>query len=164
MIARVAVLAAVCALLVVAGCGSEPSSSSDAQRLDFTARTLDGEKLRGDSLLGKPTVLWFWAPWCVKCNREAPGVARVWQSNSDNVRFVGVAALDEVPAMQDFVRRHKLDGFEHLNDKDAQVWQKFGVTEQPAYAFISARGDIEIATGELSEDELGKRVAGVIAD
>ncbi len=164
MIRRIAVLVSICALLVVTGCGEDSSSQSGAERLNFTAQTLDGEQLRGESLTGRPTVLWFWTPWCVKCNREAPGVARVWQENQQNVRFVGVAALDDVSAMKEFVQRHKLSGFTHLNDEDTKVWKKFGVTAQPAYAFISARGDIDIVTNELSEADLKQRVASVIAD
>ena len=32
--------------------------------LDFTSETVAGEPFDGADLAGKPTVFWFWAPWC----------------------------------------------------------------------------------------------------
>jgi thiol-disulfide isomerase/thioredoxin len=72
-------------------------------------------------------LLWFWAPWCPKCEAEAPTIAEA-AKNAGNVAFVGVAAQDEVPAMQDFVDRFDLGSFPHIADTDAAVWQRFGVT------------------------------------
>jgi len=127
------------------------------EQLDFTAQTVDGKEFAGASLAGKPAVLWFWAPWCPKCQAEAPTIAEAARDAGD-VQFVGVAAQDEVPAMRDFVRRFDLGAFPHLADTDAAVWRRFGVTYQPAYAFISSSGDVQVETDQLDEDELLARV------
>ncbi|ANZ35957.1 hypothetical protein BBK82_07545 [Lentzea guizhouensis] len=82
----------------------------------FTARTLDGAEISGAALAGKPVVLWFWAPWCPKCQREAPGMSKELGSS---VTFVGVAALDQVPAMQGFVDRYDLKSSQHIADTPA---------------------------------------------
>ncbi|MFC4126324.1 redoxin domain-containing protein [Nocardia rhizosphaerae] len=128
------------------------------EQLNFTARTVDGAEFAGASLAGKPAVLWFWAPWCPTCQREAPGVAAAARANSD-VRFVGVAALDQEPAMRAFVGDYDLGFFPNLADVDGQVWQKFGVTAQPAYAFVGADGEVEVWRGTLDEAELASRIA-----
>jgi thiol-disulfide isomerase/thioredoxin len=128
--------------------------------LQFTAKTLGGQDFSGESLLGKPAVLWFWAPWCPVCQREAPLVGKVAGANP-GVTFVGVAAQDQIPAMQKFVAEYPVGGFTHLADTDGAVWAKFGVTSQPAYAFITADGGIDVVKGSLSESQLTERVGAL---
>jgi peroxiredoxin len=152
---------------VAAGCGkpapggaqhqsaTAPGVSPEALR--FTATTVDGKQFSGDSLAGKPAVLWFWASWCPVCQGESGGVAKVAQANTD-VTFVGVAALSDVPAMREFVTRYGIGSFTNLADTNASVWQRFGVTSQPAYAFIRRDGTVDTVKGSLSEDELASRV------
>lgn len=127
------------------------------EQLRFTAKTVDGKDFSGESLAGKPALLWFWAPWCPNCQAEAPTIAAAARAAGD-VRFVGVAAQDEVPAMRDFVQRYDLGSFTHIADTDAAVWKRFGVTYQPAYAFVSADGTIETETDQLDKDELLARI------
>ncbi|RZQ64893.1 protein disulfide oxidoreductase [Amycolatopsis suaedae] len=138
-----------------------PGAATIAEQLRFTAKTVDGKDFTGQSLAGKPAVLWFWAPWCPVCQREAPTVANAAQA-ATGVTFVGVAAQDEVPAMQAFVSKYKLDSFVHLADVDAAVWKRFGVTAQPAFAFIGADGSVDVVKGTLSEQDLAAR-AGTLA-
>jgi thiol-disulfide isomerase/thioredoxin len=183
------IVAVISTVLMLAGCGDEqpeaggrststqpPTATSSSQPADdaatgtqppavpvqlrFTANTVDGKQFSGESLAGKPAVLWFWAPWCPKCQAEAPTIAEA-AKNATGVRFVGVAAQDEMPAMRNFVQRYDLGSFPHLADTDAAVWKRFGVTYQPAYAFVSSNGDIEMETAQLDEDELLARVGAL---
>lgn len=126
------------------------------ERLRFEAKTVDGEVFAGKDLYGSPAVLWFWAPWCPTCQAEAPTIAAA--AKIEGVRFVGVAAQDQVPAMREFVDRFSLGSFPHLADTDAEIWRRFDVTYQPAYAFVSANGDIEVEKDLLEPEELMKRV------
>jgi len=77
------------------------------------------------------------------------------------VTFVGVAAQDEVSAMQQFVDTYPVGGFTHLADTDGAVWAKFGVTYQPAYAFVDADGGIDVVKASMSEAELTERVGAL---
>jgi thiol-disulfide isomerase/thioredoxin len=182
-----ALVAMVSAVLVLTGCGGDqpdarstppPVQTSSSQPADdaatgtsapapvvpeqlrFTAKTVDGKEFSGESLAGKPALLWFWAPWCPKCQAEAPTIAEAVRGAGD-VAFVGVAAQDEVSAMADFVERFGLGSFPHLADTDATVWQRFGVTYQPAHAFISSDGTIEMETDQLDKDELLARIGAL---
>lgn len=158
--------------MLATGCATEASNGSEqrpapavgensqttTETLRFAATTVDGQDFSGESLAGKPAVLWFWAAWCAICQREAPGVAEVAQEHADDVNFVGVAALSGVPDMREFVSRNELGEFTHLADTEGSVWQRFGVTTQPAYAFIGSDGSVDTVKGTLSEDELATRV------
>ena len=165
---------------LVAACGSESGTAPSAApaatsptatgptlantevpaELQFTAKTINGQDFSGESLFGKPAVLWFWAPWCPTCQREAPMVGQIADTHP-GVRFVGVAALDQLPAMQKFVDTFPVKGFTHLADTDGAVWAKFGITHQPAYAFVGADGSIDVVRDSLSESELTQRVTAL---
>jgi hypothetical protein len=71
-----ALLAAAALGLVLAGCGSEgsgrgdgqwvgsaPTSAPTADLLSFTAPTIGGGEVDAATFRGRPTLLWFWAPW-----------------------------------------------------------------------------------------------------
>lgn len=165
----VIVLAGLCAL---AGCGSSDvkGASSKIPALtsvwtttdyDFTAETVADQPFEGTSLAGKDVVLWFWAPWCPQCKREAPFVATAQAANTE-VTFVGVAGLGQVSSMQKFVKDYKLSDFEHLADVDGSLWQRFGVTGQPAYAFIDGEtGKVDVLRGELGQADISRRTAAL---
>lgn len=148
----------------VATTSSEASASAPAEappavpvQLQFSATTINGEPFSGESLAGKPAVLWFWAPWCPICQREAPMVGQVSATHPD-VTFVGVAGLADIPAMREFVDKYPVDTFTEIADTDGEVWMKFGVTKQPAYAFVKADGTVDVVRGSMSEPELTERV------
>ncbi len=143
--------------------GAEQAAPAAPEQLRFSARTLDGKDFAGQSLAGKAAVLWFWAPWCPKCQREAPSVARAAQANTGKVEFVGVAAQDDLPAMQGFVTKYQVGSFQHLADLDASVWRRFGITQQPAYAFVRPNGSVEVVKNQLSEAELAARLRQLTA-
>lgn len=176
----VAMGVAISATMVLAGCGADerpvsgppmeqsPPASSEAaattpaqgdvpEELRFTAKTVDGMDFNGASLASKPAVVWFWASWCPKCQAEAPGVRKAAEATDGSVSFLGVAALSDVPAMQNFVDRYQVGGFTHLADEDAAIWKRFGVVAQPAYAFVGSDGSVEVVTDRVSEADLLER-------
>jgi len=180
---RRVVVAAACALTLSACAGSSsserPASSPTPESqqstvqespeevpesLRFTARTVDGDSFDAKKLAGKKTVLWFWAPWCSECRREASSLSAVQKATADEVTFVGVASLGPVSDMKAFVTDYKVGGFEHLADVDGKVWRRFDVVRQPAHAFIDDDGSVELVRGEMDRKDLTDRVDALIAD
>ncbi|WP_196776890.1 redoxin domain-containing protein [Haloechinothrix halophila] len=147
-------------LLVLAACGTATETNAGngsggvPPQLNFTATTLDGDEFSGETLAGEPAVLWFWTPWCAVCQHEAGFIADMADKHGDTVTFVGVAAQDNVEAMRAFANRFGIDSFTNLNDKDGSVWAAFEVPAQPAFAFISASGDVERVNGTVTEQEM----------
>lgn len=190
MLARVRVATLVAAALMLAGCApaappatdpppatetastpepaapepaaSEPPAPDDPNSpLAFTAVDLAGAEVNLADLAGQPVVLWFWAPWCSICRGEGPGVADVAAALEDRVTFIGVAGRGEVPAMEVFVADTGTGSFAHLVDDDGSLWERFGVTYQPAYAFIGADGSVEVLIGALG-DTLAERAEALL--
>lgn len=189
---RMSIAAVTCAAMVLAGCATQgqtagptsPQQASSApvasapddaatggpgnessrvpEALRFTAKTVDGKDFNGESLAGKPVVVWFWASWCPKCQAEAPGVRKAAGVTAGSVTFLGVAALSDVPAMRGFLDRYQVGGFTHLADQDAAIWKRFGVVAQPAYAFIGADGTVDVVTDRVSADDLLGRARSLV--
>lgn len=144
----------------LAGCSGtenkETASAQSSRLLNFTAKTIDGADFAGSSLAGKKAVLWFWAPWCPTCQKEAPDLQKAATAHP-KVTFVGVAAQDQVPAMRDFVSKYGLT-FTQLADSDAKVWALYDVTHQPAFAFLGSEGKAEVVKSPLSGQELDNKI------
>jgi thiol-disulfide isomerase/thioredoxin len=150
------------AAALVFGLLTAPRVLAADDRLQFSATTLSGAPFNGATLQGKPSVLWFWTPWCPFCNAEAPGVSQVAAANRA-VTFVGIAAHSDVGAMQDFVSKYNLN-FTNLNDTDGSIWARYNVPWQPAYVFYRADGTstfVNNPTSAMSQQELAGRVAAL---
>jgi thiol-disulfide isomerase/thioredoxin len=158
-------------VLLVSGCGAQPpagpaapaaSGASAPKLLKFTAKTLADKDFSGESLAGKAAVLWFWAPWCPRCMGEAPHLGALARDNAGKVTFVGVGAQDGLPAMKKFVAENQVGGFDHLADLDASIWTRFGITQQPAYAFVQPDGSVEVVKQQLTEPALNEKVTELL--
>ena len=146
---------------------SEEDSGKDAgaakaapASLKFSGTTLDGKQFKGESLADKPTVLWFWAPWCSTCQAQAAKTAKLADEYKGKVNFVGVAGLAKTDPCQGFVKTQKVGNFPHLNDQKGSVWKKFGVTQQSTYVMLDKDGK-KVHEGSSSPDELGEVVSGL---
>ncbi len=169
-------LLAVLTLLGVAACSTSTGSrgtpgasvattgeSSPFAHLGAVPKTVDGATFDAASLTGRPVVLWFWAPWCTICRGEAPTVAKIAAEFDGQVEFVGVAGLDTVSAMAQFVEQTGTGDITHLADTDGTIWREYGVAVQPAFAFITSDGRADVRVGSLGEAALRARVVEVAA-
>ncbi|MHC0429323.1 redoxin domain-containing protein [Streptomyces sp. O3] len=111
------------------------------ETLRFTGTTVDGKPFDAATLAGKPTVLWFWAPWCPTCKGQAAETAKVAKDFDGKAHVVGVAGLDKQKAMADFVSDNDVDGFPQLNDERGDIWKKFEITEQSVYVILDEDGE-----------------------
>ncbi|MFD0823718.1 TlpA family protein disulfide reductase, partial [Micromonospora zhanjiangensis] len=130
--------------------------------LTFEAKTLAGQPFKGATLAGRPTVLWFWAPWCATCAGQASSVAELSAQYGDRVGFVGVAGLGELPAMKDFVKEFSLQQVTQLNDRAGTVWRRFQVAEQSTFVILDKDGRVT-HRGWLDSQEFEQKVAALAA-
>lgn len=120
------------------------------------ASTIDGASFDANTLAGRPTVAWFWAPWCVVCRGEAPDVAAIAGQYADRVNFIGVAGRGEAAEMRDFVSDTGTGAITHLDDSSGAIWAAYEIYAQPAFAFITDDGRQETFTGALGADDLAQ--------
>ncbi len=124
--------------------------------LDFTSQTVDGERFDGTTLVGKPTVFWFWAPWCSTCRAQISGVGELAATHRGEVNVVGVGSLDEQEAIEGFAAEVSPD-VTLLADPGGAVRRQLGVTAQSTYLVLDEAGT-QRASGYLDDAELAALV------
>ena len=76
---------------------------------------------------------------------------------------IGVSSRDEVEAMAAFIEERDVGHFPHIRDDSGAIWSAFGVTSQPAFAFINDDGATETIVSPLGEETLTDRANALIA-
>ncbi len=69
-------------------------------------RTTDGRTLTNADIAGRFVVLNFWAPWCPPCVHEMPEIDKFARSEAGRNALVIGLAIDEQPAVDQFVAAH----------------------------------------------------------
>lgn len=143
---------------------SQATFATNNTKLTFTAKTVEGKKFTSKVLANKkPTVFWFWAPWCAICKNESANLVAAAEQYKGKVNFVGVGALGNQAEMQDFVIHTGTSVFTNLNDADGKIWNRFGVIIQPTLIFVDAKGKITSKVGPSDEEFLQKKLVALTA-
>ncbi len=151
--------------LVLGGCAASATPNAETLHptvLDGSLNTLQGVAFDPTAIEGRPVILWFWAPWCTICRSEGPYVAQVaaeLEAEGSEVVLLGVPGRGETVEMDDFVADTGTGGITHVVDADGAVWRAYGVFSQPAFALLSADGEVTVVQGALGAD--GLRAAAV---
>ncbi len=88
----------------------------------------------------RPTLLWFWAPWCEVCNHEAPAVERLAADAGDDLAVVAIGGRDKIANGPEFVARHRLRTPTLLFDEPMTAWSAYGIPGQPAGVLLDRSG------------------------
>lgn len=70
------------------------TTSIGAKAPNFSAPTPSGEELALNDVLGKATILDFWAAWCKPCRAENPNVVRVYEKYKEKGLSILGVSLD----------------------------------------------------------------------
>ncbi|MEV6599592.1 redoxin domain-containing protein [Actinoplanes sp. NPDC051346] len=145
-----------------AAAGAAAAAVTVPASLTFTGRTLDGKPFDASTLAGKPTILWFWAPWCATCASQAMSIADVREEYGDRLNILGIAGMGGNKEMHEFVSDLDVGSVPHLDDEPGVLWKKFGITEQSTYVIIDRAGRT-VVTGYLDDLQLTSRVKTLVA-
>lgn len=191
MLNRRAVVAALCAALIVigaSGCGSSDSSqgtdsgfvAGDGSLVvlpvserelapELVGTTLDGEQFRLADHLGEVVVMNVWASWCAPCRAEAPAlVSAAKDLGPKGVQFVGLDTRDSDTSARGFVSTFEIP-YPNLIDRDGRLQLLFSDTLPPqaipSTLVIDKEGRVAArALGRVSEASLRGIVEPLLAE
>ena len=107
---------------------------------------------------GRPTVVNFFASWCIECDRELPAFRAVSSELGDTINFVGIASQETGNALL-MPERHGITDWPLAQDVGGRnrsgLSEALGARGMPLTAFYSPDGDfLEVRLGSMSEPEL----------
>ena len=117
---------------------------------DFTAPNPDGEMITLSKILGKVTILDFWASWCRPCRIENPNFVKIYdQYHAKGLEIISVS-LDRNNQKQRWVEAIEKDQLNWYNVSNLKFWQDplaqlYNVSSIPATFILDKKG-IVLAT------------------
>lgn len=122
----------------------------------FSGPNPEGEELALNDLLGKVTLIDFWAAWCKPCRVENPNIVRVYEKYHDQgFNIVGVS-LDREGQRDRWLQAIEEDNLTWPQISNLQYWQEpiaqlYGIRAIPA-AFILDENGVIVARDLRGQD------------
>jgi len=102
---------------------SKAATSIGSKAPDFSAKTPDGKTLSLKDVMGKVTVIDFWASWCRPCRAENPYVVKIYEKYHDKgLNIIGVS-LDKPGDKDKWVKAIKDDHLNWYHVSNLKFWQ-----------------------------------------
>ena len=142
------------------GGGAAPKIGSASQ--DFTATTVDGEKVSLSQYKGQPVWLTFGASWCAACKAEAADMEAAYKKHkAAGLVILQVSISEDSATVKDYTSRIGLT-FPQIADPDTRIASAYRVNGIPAHYFIDRSGVLRLmTTGGQSPDQMDAAVAKI---
>ncbi len=136
---------------------SAEESKTSATAPDFTARDLNGKKIRlKETLQRGPVLIDFWALWCIPCLKALPHLQKIrdrYHERGLTVIAVNQDSPSDQSKVKPFVKRKRYR-FQVIFDEDKDLWYRFKVIALPTTLLLDTDGNIVYShTGHKPGDE-----------
>jgi cytochrome c biogenesis protein CcmG/thiol:disulfide interchange protein DsbE len=150
--------------LLFTGLGSDPrvipSPLIGKPMPAFHGTTLAGGEFSSADLVGKPTVVNFWASYCIpSCVDEHPVLLDLAARHGDELQMVGVLVNDTPDGARGFLDRYGQIRWPTLVNAEGRISIDYGVTGPPETFFVDADGIVVARhVGPLTADEVVRQL------
>jgi cytochrome c biogenesis protein CcmG/thiol:disulfide interchange protein DsbE len=121
-----------------------------------------GRLMSGDSFLGKPYLVNFWASWCITCRVEHPVITAL--AKRGILPIIGLNTRDATEDAVAWLERHGDPYDVILADRDGRISIDFGVYAAPETFLIDASGVIVFKhIGPLTAEIVETQILPLIA-
>ena len=133
----------------------------------FTAPNPEGEQIALEDVLGKVTLIDFWASWCKPCRVENPNIVRVYEKYHDKgFNAIGVS-LDREGQRDKWIQAIAEDNLSWPQVSNLQFWQdpvaqQYGIQSIPAAFLLDENG--VIVARNLRGEALEQKVAELLGE
>lgn len=124
----------------------------------FDLPALDGKRYTDRYLIGRPTLVVFWASWCPVCQVELPKLHTLFEDvQGRGLQVLAIAFADDKAKIRRYVQTHAaIFDFPVLYDPQDAVAKRFGVFGTPTIYLVDGRGEIEYVTWLIEDPKLGE--------
>ena len=132
---------------------------------DFSAPTPGGDQLALNDVLGKYTIIDFWASWCKPCRRENPNVVKVYEEYHDKGLNIISVSLDKAGQKERWIKAIEADkmNWEHVSNLkgwNEPIAKMYNVRSIPATFLLDENGTI--IAKNLRGAALGAKIATLL--
>ncbi|MBX2828876.1 MAG: AhpC/TSA family protein [Flavobacteriaceae bacterium] len=132
---------------------------------DFSAPQPNGEMLALKDVLGKYTIIDFWASWCRPCRMENPNVVNVYNQYHDKGLNIISVSLDRNNQRDRWLKAIEDDKMDWFHVSNLQFWQdpiarQYNVRSIPATFLLDENG--RIIDKNLRGPALQQRIASLL--
>ncbi len=134
---------------------------------NFSAPTPEGEILALNDILGKYTIIDFWASWCKPCRRENPNVVRVYKQYHDKGLNIISVSLDKAGQKARWIKAIEDDNMNWHHISNLKGWNEpiakmYSVRSIPATFLLDEKGNI--IAKNLRGNALDAKIASLLGD
>jgi len=139
----------------------------DGQAPDFSAPTPEGDMLALNDVLGKYTIIDFWASWCKPCRRENPNVVKVYNQYHDKGLNIISVSLDKKGQKDRWLKAIEDDKLTWYHVSNLKGWsdpiaKTYNVRSIPATFLLDENG--KIIAKNLRGKALDDKIASLLGD
>jgi thiol-disulfide isomerase/thioredoxin len=138
------------------------NSSIGSKAPNFSAPTPSGGELALHDVLGKVTIVDFWAAWCKPCRAENPNLVRIYNKYKDQGLNILSVSLDR--RAEDWKQAIEDDGLEWNHVSNVQYFDEiaelYNVNAIPATFILDEKG--VIVAKNLRGQELEETIGGLL--
>ncbi len=134
---------------------------------NFTAPTPEGDMLSLNEVLGKYTIIDFWASWCKPCRRENPNVVKVYNKYHEKGLNIISVSLDKEGQKERWLKAIEDDKLNWHHVSNLKFWNEpiaktYNVRSIPATFLLDERGNI--IAKNLRGPALETKIASLLGD
>lgn len=125
---------------------------------NFEASDLSGRRFQLSEYRGHPTLVNFWASWCIACKKELPAIQAVAKEHEvRGLRVLAVNMGDDPEAARRSLEARGVSALAVALDLKAKVADAYGVRGLPVTFFVDPDGVIRrVRFGEMSQDMVSR--------
>ncbi len=144
------------------------TTSNDGEMIEVDPKFYDvkGNEVKLSDFKGKPTVINFWASWCVPCQYEFNDFQMMYEKYGNDVQFLMidlVGVKDETEEMgKNYIKENKYT-FPTYYDTNNEVFYSLFIKQIPTTLFVNGDGTIlDRNIGLMDEQELDESINQLI--